>query len=188
MYDQLYEAWRRELENTELQMLPTEFYRTTAKYVKRLKKESRMLDRRSLRARLLEKEMRNVKRMIRGLVRTRFRKLVERGSRGKRVRFDFLTSEEKKIYKGVQPLAEAYQVFIESTLRGNTSKLDVEQKRKRIVLRFLESVPEIIGSDMKAHGPFKVEDVSSLPVENAKILVNQNLAESVEVLLTGENL
>jgi DNA replication initiation complex subunit (GINS family) len=34
---------------------------------------------------------------------------------------------------------------------------------------------------MKAYGPFVVEDVASLPVENAKILVKQGFAEVVEV-------
>jgi len=34
---------------------------------------------------------------------------------------------------------------------------------------------------MKTYGPFKVEDVASLPAENAKILIRQGLAEKVEV-------
>ena len=34
---------------------------------------------------------------------------------------------------------------------------------------------------MKSYGPFVVEDVASLPVENAKILVKQGLAVPVEV-------
>ena len=34
---------------------------------------------------------------------------------------------------------------------------------------------------MKPYGPFKVEDVASLPANNAKILVKQGLAVLVEV-------
>jgi DNA replication initiation complex subunit (GINS family) len=33
---------------------------------------------------------------------------------------------------------------------------------------------------MKTYGPFKAEDIASLPVENAKILIKQGLAERVE--------
>jgi DNA replication initiation complex subunit (GINS family) len=44
----------------------------------------------------------------------------------------------------------------------------------------LKEVPAIIGADMKTYGPFKVEDVAALPVENTKILVKQGLAERVE--------
>ena len=38
-----------------------------------------------------------------------------------------------------------------------------------------------MGLDMKTYGPFMVEDVASLPVENAKMLVKQGLAVLVEV-------
>ena len=34
---------------------------------------------------------------------------------------------------------------------------------------------------MDTYGPFKAEDIASLPVENAKILSKQGLAELVEV-------
>ena len=34
---------------------------------------------------------------------------------------------------------------------------------------------------MKTYGPFVAEDVASLPVENAKMLVKQGLAVSIEV-------
>jgi DNA replication factor GINS len=47
-------------------------------------------------------------------------------------------------------------------------------------MRFLKDVPAIIGADMKTYGPFKTEDVASLPVENTKILKKQGLAENVE--------
>ena len=44
-----------------------------------------------------------------------------------------------------------------------------------------EDVPAIIGADMKTYCPSKVEDIASLPVKNAKILIKQGLAEKVEV-------
>jgi len=34
---------------------------------------------------------------------------------------------------------------------------------------------------MKTYGPFKAEDVASLPIENANVLVKQGLAEKIEV-------
>jgi DNA replication initiation complex subunit (GINS family) len=33
---------------------------------------------------------------------------------------------------------------------------------------------------MKTYGPFLAEDVASLPVENAKVLVKRGLAEAIE--------
>jgi len=34
---------------------------------------------------------------------------------------------------------------------------------------------------MKSYGPFLVEDVASVPLENARILIKQGLAKAVEI-------
>lgn len=181
MYNELYEAWRRELENIKLGRLSSDFYSRIASYLRRLKEEGRMLDRRTVKARLLENEMRNVKRMVRELIQERYRKLVRKAAEGEKIPSDFLTEEEKKIHMGFLPFVEAYQGFAENILRGYAPKVNVEQKDRKAVLRFLKEVPVIIGADMEAYGPFKVEDVASLPVGNSKILIKQGLAERVEV-------
>jgi DNA replication factor GINS len=72
------------------------------------------------------------------------------------------------------------QNFAKEILRGRLTDVDVQHQHKRAVLRFLKDVPAIIGADMKTYGPFKAEDVSSMPTENAKIFVKQGLAEKVE--------
>ena len=102
-------------------------------------------------------------------------------AKSEKVSSDVLTVEEQKIYTGASPLAEAYQSFAKNILRGNVLKMDVGREHKRAVLRFLKDVPAIIGADMKTYGPFKVEDVASLPVENAKIFVKHGLAEKIDV-------
>ena len=60
-------------------------------------------------------------------------------------------------------------------------KVETQVSHKRVALRFIKNIPTIIGADMKTYGPFIAEDVASLPVENAKMLVKQGLAVSVEV-------
>ena len=86
---------------------------------------------------------------------------------------------------GFLSFAESYQKFAEKLLRGQLSsqfsKVGVKKTRKRDALRFLKAVPGVIGADMKTYGPFMVEDVASVPVENARILVKQGLAEVVEI-------
>jgi len=181
LYDELYDAWKRELENVELEKLLSDFYSRVADYLRRLKEEGRMLDKRTVKARLLKDEMQNVKRMAHELIQTRYRKLVKKAANGERITSGFLTVEEKKIHAGVLPLAEAHYSLAENILRGHAQKVNVEQKHKNAVLRFLKNVPEIIGADMKTYGPFKIEDVASLPLDNSKILVKQGLAERVEV-------
>jgi len=181
MYNELYETWKRELESVELERLSPDFYSRIADYLRRIEEESRMLDKRTVKASLLKKEMQNVKRMVRELIRIRYKKLVRKVVRGEKVPSDVLTVEEEKIYTGTSSFAETYRNFAKSILQWHVQKVTFEQMHKRAVLRFLKDVPAIIGADMKTYGPFKVEDVASLPVENAKILVKQGLAEKVEV-------
>ena len=181
MYNELYDIWKQELESLDLGRLPPDFYSGIADYLRKIKEESRMLDKKTANASLLKIEMRNVKRMLRELIRTRYKKLIRKMAKGEKVSLDVLTVEEQKIYMGASPLTEAYQSFAENLLRGKVLKMGVGRGHKRAVLRFLKDVPTIIGADMKTYGPFKVEDVASLPVENAKILAKQGLAERVEV-------
>ncbi|MEM3695301.1 MAG: hypothetical protein QXJ11_05015 [Candidatus Bathyarchaeia archaeon] len=181
MYKSLYETWEREVKNQELQRLPPDFYVMVADYLRKLREEGRMLDRKTVKASLLKRELVNVKQMVNEIILTRYRKAIKLLAKGEKIPQDMLTAEEAKIYCGAMPFADAIQNFIKSVLRGFLPKAEVEITRKRVVLRFLVDVPAIIGADMKAYGPFKAEDVASLPVENANILVKQGLAEKVEL-------
>ncbi|MEM2118951.1 MAG: hypothetical protein QW840_02380 [Candidatus Bathyarchaeia archaeon] len=180
MYSELYEAWKNELQNPELEKLPNDFYARIADYVKRLKEESRMLDKRTVKARLLQKETENVKRMIKEIVHTRYRKLLKKASEAEKAPAETLTKEEEKFMEGVLPLTEAFQTFLKNLLQGQIAEMNMKNPRENTVLRFLKDVPSIIGADMKPYGPFKAEDVASVPNENAKILIKQGLAEKIE--------
>ncbi|MEM3673150.1 MAG: hypothetical protein QW468_02835 [Candidatus Bathyarchaeia archaeon] len=181
MYNKLYEVWKDEVENVELVKLPKNFYSELAEYLKRLREESRMIDKKTVKASLLKSEMQNAKRMIREIAHLRYRKLIRKMAKGEKVPADVLTVEEERIYKETSSFAEAYRNLVRNILHGYAPKVDVEKRRKRVAMRFLKDVPAIVGVDMETYGPFKAEDVASLPVENAKILSKQGLAEIIEV-------
>lgn len=180
MYKDFFEFWKKEKESTELGKLPPDFYFQVSEYVKRLKEEERMIDRKTLKASLLKVEMRNVRRIVHGLVKVRYQKLVRFLMEGRKVSLDALAVQERDIIKeGILSLAEMFQNLAEDALRGHLTE-KVEKTQKRFAVRFLKEVPAIIGADMKAYGPFKCEDVASLPIENVKILIKQKLAEKIE--------
>jgi DNA replication factor GINS len=181
MYNRLYEIWKMELEGSELTKLPTDFYAEIIDYMKKLKEESRMLDRRTAKAIILKKETLNTKRMIKEIIRARYRKIVRKAAKGEEITQDILTAEEGLIFGKMPPMAETISNFTSEILQGHLHDFGVNLKRKRIALRLLKDVPAIIGADMKPYGPFKTEDVASLPLENAKIFIKQNLAEKVEI-------
>jgi DNA replication factor GINS len=184
LYDELFAAWRFEVENDELGCLPPDFYARVADYVRRIKEESRMLDKKAVKAELLEREMEHVQRIVGELVWTRYRKLVKLLTENQKAPADLLAAEEAELCAGFLSFVDAYQSFAKKLLQGQVSEVAVakpHKTHKRVALRFLKAIPAVVGVDMKTYGPFLAEDVGSVPVENAKILIKRGLAEAVEV-------
>ena len=91
MYSELYDAWRREKSNAELQPIAKDFYVKIAEYVRKIREESRMLDEKTTRGRLLLHEAENVRRMVGELVLLRHSKAVQLVSKGEVVSAEGLT-------------------------------------------------------------------------------------------------
>jgi len=179
LYDELYEAWKKEKENVEVQRLSKNFYAEITDYVKKIREESRMLDEKTTKAKLLRHEFENVQKMVRELVRLRYNKALKKALAGETVPREVLT-EEEKFHGEVLPLAETYQAFLKDILKGHLSHIEKEEKPKKVLLRFVQEIPAIVGSDMKTYGPFEPEDIATLPSENARILIKQGVAVEVE--------
>jgi hypothetical protein len=97
---------------------------------------------------------------------------------------ELLTTEEAALCSGFLSFAEAYHAFVKKLVQGQVLEVAVAEKtsqpHNRVALRFLKAIPAVVGADMKTYGPFLAEDVASLPVENAKVLVKRGLAEAIE--------
>ena len=181
MYNELYELWRNEKENEKtIKRRPKNFYAKIADYIRKTREENRMLDRNSTKARLLEREFKNVKIMVSELFELRYRKLWENVLTQETVDRDALTEEEEKLYGAFLPLAEAYHAFSKDILRGYLYAVEKDTKQMLIVMRFVQKIPALVGSDLKTYGPFEPEDIATLPVENARILIKQGVAVEVE--------
>jgi DNA replication factor GINS len=195
MYNELYAAWRKEVEEASLGSLPPDFYSRIADYLRRLNDENKILDKKSVKVNLLEHESQNVNQMLKELLWIRYKKLVKTISESQKLPSDLLTVEEAEMCKSFVAFSEAYQKFAKNLVKGQADKIEIkvemakvyatkvetQTSHKRVALRFIKNIPTIIGADMKTYGPFVAEDVASLPVENAKMLVKQGLAASVEV-------
>lgn len=183
MYPELYEAWRKEKATVEIQKLPDDFYTKLVNYLGRIKKESRMLDTKTVKARLLQQEFLNAKRLVEELVQLRHEKILQLIAEGKSVPKNVLTPEEMKLHGQVLSLSDAYQAFLKDVLRGRLTLAEEKSRGKprKMVVRFLQAIPAIVGADMKTYGPFRAEDVATLPIENAKVLIKQKAAVEVEV-------
>ncbi len=178
-YEELYLSWRKEIEDAELGRLPTDFFVRMAEYLRLLKEGSRMLDKKTLKATLLEHETKHARKMLEQLVWMRYEKLTHLMGQTQKAPSEQLSSDEDRILERLTPIAEAYSRLAKGILEESTPNKEPD-KTRRVVLRFLKDVPAIIGADMKTYGPFSTEDVASVHIDNARILVKQGLAAKVE--------
>ena len=181
MYEELSAAWLREIKENDLGRLPHDFYTRLASYMKDIKEENKMLDRKMVKATLLEHEMQNVRRMVEELTWARYRKIVSMASEGVKPSEDILAAEEVHLSAKILPIIDNYQAFVANLLLGQLSQIESPKTNQRVTLRFKKEIPSIIGADMQSYGPFMPEDVASVPIENARILVKQGLADPVQV-------
>jgi len=182
VYNTLYEAWKKEKEDAAIQKLAEDFYVKLADYLKKIKTESRMIDRKSVKGKLLETEFKNVQKLVKKFLQLRYEKTVRRIIDGHSVvDSSSLTSEEKKLYTNILALPGAYQDFLKALLKGLHVSSGKRGASKKIVVRFLKDTPPIAGVDLKTYGPFKIEDLAALPAENAKNFIEKKVAEKVEM-------
>jgi len=109
LYDELYEVWKKEKETLEIQRLPKNFYAKIAAYIKKMKEENRMLDKKTTKAKLLDSEFENVKIIVGELLQSRYKKFLKKALARETVARDALTEEENKLYGEVLPLPEAME-------------------------------------------------------------------------------
>jgi DNA replication factor GINS len=196
VYNDLYAAWKREVDDTTLGGLSPDFYGNISNYLRHLKEEN-MLDQKSIKMKLIEHEAENVKFMLDELLDLRYRKIIKNISRNQKVPFELLTVEEKKMAETFSTFSSSYKKFREDLKQGlleespsmkvvmktnnKTAPSPAADAQKRVTVRFVKNIPAIMGADMKSYGPFNAEDVASLPALNAQILVKQGLAVLIEV-------
>jgi DNA replication factor GINS len=193
MYNQLYAAWQREINDPTLGALPLDFYAKIAEYLRRIKEEDKVLDKKSVKMNLLLHESANVTRMLEELLEVRYRKLIKTVTKSQKLPAELLIAEETKMCEIFTDFAKTYRKFAEDLMQGQLTTEPIKvivkvesspaapQPHKRSTIRFLKNIPAIMGADMKSYGPFVAEDVASLPPQNAQILVKQGLAVLVEV-------
>lgn len=94
-----------------------------------------------------------------------------------------LTDVEKFILDSKQELEERKETILSGTLNGKSKLLESiaqSHKIKPTVMRFLQDMEQIVGVDLKNYGPFKTEDIATIPYENASALISKKLATKIQ--------
>ena len=95
-----------------------------------------------------------------------------------------ILDEEKFILDSQEQQNDRIDMILSATTNGKSKFLESltqNHKTKKIVVRFLQEVDEIVGADLERYGPFKVEDIATVPYENAQALIAKNAATKVHL-------
>lgn len=183
-YLTLYETWKKEKESRNLLLLQKAFYTEASALIRNQKDEIQILDERSLRAQLLTKQEIRSQRLLKDLIEIRFRKIYLIILNGEIPKTELLASEEESIVNVLTSVKEEFNNFSRSVLSGKLPhiiKTRVGETTRRIMVRFLQEIPAIVGTNAKIYGPFKAEDIATLPSENAESLIKRGVALRLEV-------
>ncbi len=179
----LYEAWKKEKEDSKLQPLDKRFFVELSVYIKDLKDEIEMLDGKTLLAHLALEKQKNLEKIVTDLIQTRYNKISTALFNDEQVPSNYLTSEEDIFCTSISLTMGEIKSITRKILRGQIPYIKGFKRTegsKVLVVRFLKDMPAIVGSNMKIYGSFKAEDVASLPTENAESLIKRGVAVKVE--------
>ena len=93
-----------------------------------------------------------------------------------------LLDEEKYILDSQDEQNERIEMILSATINGKSKFLESlaeNHKIKKVVIRFLSEVDEIVGADLEKYGPFNAEDIATIPYENAQALIAKKIAIKV---------
>ena len=120
------------------------------------------------------------------LLRTRLEKASKlraaSGTEGASYVMQRLLDEEKYILDSEEERDERREIILSATKSGRSKLLEsISERHKadRIVVRLLKDVEQMVGADMNMYGPFRAEDIATIPHENAQALISERSAARV---------
>lgn len=172
----LYVIVLRETENETPQEIDSNLYILISNFIGKLKREE--YD--NIEAKIKE----NLVNIITNLTSLLLNIRLEKTKSSENLDFSNLLDEEKFVLDREEEIRERTEMILSATLNGRSKLLESisqNHKTKSIVLRFLKEVEQIVGTDLKKYGPFKTEDIATLPYENAHALIAKNMAMKVRL-------
>lgn len=164
----------REMESDSIQELDPNFYRGLSEFMGNLKKQEFDGIENKIKQSLIN--------MTSELASLLLYARLEKTSKAIKLDFTNLLDEEKFILDSEEQKRERTEMIVSATINGKSKFLESisqNHKTKTVVLRFLKDVDQIIGVDLEKYGPFKPEDIATLPYENAQALITKKAATKI---------
>ena len=164
----------RETENDSILEINPNFYRNLADFIGNLRKQEFDGIENKIKNTMIE--------MVTELTSLLIQIRLDKISKTSDLEISYLLDEEKFILDSQEDQKERIEMILSATINGKSKFLESlaqNHKTKKIVIRFLNEVDEIVGADLEKYGPFKTEDIATIPYENAQALIAKNIATKV---------
>jgi len=199
-FETLYDLLRREKTRQEIQKLDENFYKDLAKYIS--EKRDILGSQKQKQSVFTEQEIKktqnqidSILKIIRELYEIRENKIIQMALINSRTKSENntvinLVPEEEGFYELViKGLNQFRSNILHSVQNSNPPTMIKKEEPKDIkrdekpqnikFIRFTETVPKFVGSDLQVYGPFEKEDVASLPTNIVSLLIKNNRAEEI---------
>ncbi len=193
-YTRLHEAWDNEIKREELQNIPDGFLHEMKNYTNQLNKTPANTG--TLSGNLTQTERKYANQMLKELSETRLNKIIRSELNGLAINAQAMTPEEQQLHSNLRQLLTGYRQGAELPVSRSSKpeshpavtkkespppppKIEVRDT-ELVLVRFLQSLPAIMGIDMKAYGPFQPEELATIPRQNAENLIKRGIAKKVE--------
>ncbi len=170
----LYSILLRETENDSVQEINQDLYILISNFVGKLKSEG--YD--GIEAKVKDALVNMITELTTLLLKIR----LEKSLKPDIIDYSNLLNEEKFILDAEEEKHERLEIILSSTLNGKSKFLDsisTKHKTKSTVVRFLKETEQMVGADLAKYGPFKAEDVATIPYENAQALISKQIATKI---------
>jgi DNA replication initiation complex subunit (GINS family) len=198
-YETLFEMLRNEKNRDELQRLNPNFVDEVSSYINDKRNSlneqlSLYSDDEKIKA---NRQLTNLKSILRELYEKRERKIIAMALNKSRtdaiIDTSLMLSFEKEMFdKLLELFNENRKEFMKNTFE-QTKKIEIkkvvveddeddednEDEVETKLIRFLAPVPKFMGKELEVYGPFEEEDVASLPLEIAELLIKKGRAEEL---------
>lgn len=164
----------REIENDSVLEIDPNFYRNLADFIGNLSKQ----EFEGVENQIKDTAVEMTTELASLLIQIRLDKILQTGN----FEIGLLLDEEKFILDSQDDKEGKIDMIISATINGKSKFLEslaYEHKTKKVVVRFLKDADVLTGADLETYGPFKVEDVATIPYENAQALITKNIAKRI---------
>lgn len=170
----LYGIVLRETENDTTQELDPSLYQSISEFLGKLKREE--YD--NVEAKIKDTIISITTNLTSLLLKIRLEKSIENDT----LNYENLLDEEKFILDADNEMKDRREMILTGILNGKSKLLESiaqNHKTKSVVVRFLQEMDQIVGSDLEKYGPFKSEDIATIPYENAQALMAKKIVAKV---------